>query len=123
MKTPCEIVVWYLLPAIRSELAKALENEGVRQKDIAVYFGTTPAAISQYGSGKRGKAIEFPAEITKKIEELAKRIAKEKISPGEITKNMCLICGLTRSTMILCKVHRSIEEVPEGCNACLQHSL
>ena len=28
MKPPCEIVVWYVIPAIRSELAKELLNLG-----------------------------------------------------------------------------------------------
>ena len=29
MKPPCEIVVWYVIPAIRSELAKELLNLGL----------------------------------------------------------------------------------------------
>jgi predicted transcriptional regulator len=27
MKSPCELVVWHLLPAIRSELVKSLKEE------------------------------------------------------------------------------------------------
>lgn len=123
MKAPCEIVVWYLLPAIRSELAKALEKEGVRQKDIAVYFGTTPAAISQYSSGKRGHAIEFPDDILKEIKELAKRIDKEKLSPEKIIQNICVLCKMARNSMVLCKIHKSVENVPEGCNTCLKDML
>ena len=35
MKPPCEIVVWYVIPAIRSELAKELLNLGMKQKDVS----------------------------------------------------------------------------------------
>ena len=32
MKPPCEMVVWYIIPAIRSELAKDLLKLGMKQK-------------------------------------------------------------------------------------------
>ena len=38
MKPPCEIVVWYVIPAIRSELAKELLNLGMRQKDVSGHY-------------------------------------------------------------------------------------
>ena len=39
MKIPCEIVVWYLLPTIRKELAKKLVNDfGYSQSKVAKTF-------------------------------------------------------------------------------------
>ena len=35
MKPPCEMVVWYVIPAIRSELAKDLLALGMKQKKIS----------------------------------------------------------------------------------------
>ena len=34
MKPPCEMVVWYIIPAIRSELAKDLLKLGMIDKTI-----------------------------------------------------------------------------------------
>ena len=36
MKTPCEIIVWDIVPIIRKEFAKNLiENNGLNQKEVA----------------------------------------------------------------------------------------
>jgi len=80
MKSPCELIVWYLLPAIRAELSKALKKEHVLQKDTAEYLDMTPSAVSLYISGKRGGDMELPGEIKLKIQELAKRIIAEDMS-------------------------------------------
>jgi hypothetical protein len=45
---PQEIEVWYIIPAIRKELAKRLvQHHEVAQKDVAELLGVTEAAISQ----------------------------------------------------------------------------
>ena len=117
MKSPCELVVWYLLPAIRSELVKALKKEKVMQKDTAQYLGTSPAAVSLYLSGKRGRGMELPEEITSKIQELAKRIITENMTSFEIMKGLCPICIEARKKKILCDIHRKVDKgLPDDCN-------
>ena len=117
MKSPCELVVWYLLPAIRSELAKALDREHILQKDTAKYLGMTPAAVSQYISGKRGGDMELPEEITLKINELAKKMINEDMSPFDVMKSICPICIEARKKKILCDLHRKTDEcIPDECN-------
>ena len=51
---PQEVEVFYLLPTLRKEIAKALKTRGHDQKRIAAMLGVTDAAVSQYISGKRG---------------------------------------------------------------------
>ena len=46
-KLPQEIEVWYLIPAIRAELAKELLKEGINQTKIASILNITNAAVSQ----------------------------------------------------------------------------
>jgi len=117
MKSPCELVVWHLLPAIRAELVKNLKKEQILQKDIAKYMGITPPSVSQYLSGKRGSDMELPEEIMLKIRELAKRIITEDMSPFEIMKSICPICIEARKKKILCDLHRKIDEgLPDDCN-------
>ena len=47
MKPPCEMVVWYVIPAIRSELAKDLLKLGMKQKTISELMDITQPAVSQ----------------------------------------------------------------------------
>ncbi|ODS36774.1 MAG: hypothetical protein A7316_09855 [Candidatus Altiarchaeales archaeon WOR_SM1_86-2] len=117
MKSPCELVVWYLLPAIRSEVAKALDGENILQKDTARHLGMTPSAVSLYISGKRGSDIELPGEIKLKISELAKRIITEDMSPVDIMKGICTICVEARKKKILCDLHRKVDEgISDECD-------
>src|SRR5574344_2263151 len=52
---PCELVVFELLPTARGELAKELVKvHGYTQARVAVVFGVTSAAVSQYIKGLRG---------------------------------------------------------------------
>ena len=47
MKPPCEIVVWYVIPAIRSELAKDLLALGMKQKDVSELYNSA-CCVSVY---------------------------------------------------------------------------
>ena len=63
MKIPCELVVWYVLPTIRREVARELVNShGMSQAEVARKFGVTDAAISQYLKKKRGERWIFIVE-------------------------------------------------------------
>ncbi|MFH1328275.1 MAG: hypothetical protein ABIH76_05470, partial [Candidatus Bathyarchaeota archaeon] len=57
--TPQEIEVWYVLPALRREFAKAFLETGMKQKDIAKIMEINEPAISQYLKAKRAKEFQF----------------------------------------------------------------
>jgi predicted transcriptional regulator len=47
MKTPCEIIVWNIVPIIRKEFAKNLiENHDLNQRKVADKLGVTESAKS-----------------------------------------------------------------------------
>ena len=72
MKIPCELIVWYVLPSIRRELARELvEKHKFTQAEVARRFGVTDAAISQYLKSKRGTNKEL--ENSGKYEEFKDR--------------------------------------------------
>ncbi len=71
MENACEIIFWRVIPAIRKELATALIEKGLKKKEVADLLGITPAALSQYLSGKRGK-IELPEWAVDKVRNYAK---------------------------------------------------
>ncbi len=74
---PQEIEVWYIIPAVRRELAMTLiKKYKMRQNKVAEILGTSEAAVSQYLSNKRGGEIKFSETMKKEFEESAKRIVK-----------------------------------------------
>ena len=88
-KTPCETLVWDLLPCIRRQLAEKLKEKGLSQRDIALKVGVSEAAVSQYFSNKRGKNSSFDDEINQKVAEAAEAILRG-ANPIE---QICLICS------------------------------
>ena len=96
MKTPCEEIVWYVIPCIRAELARALvERHGLTQRRVAGIMGITDAAVSQYAKGKRGGRIHDPGAL-EIIVEVADRIVREN---GSLTgEDMCRVCRVVRDS-------------------------
>jgi predicted transcriptional regulator len=97
MKTPCEIIVWNVVPIIRKEFAKKLiENNGLNQKEVADKLGITESAVSRYISGKRGVLEITDGQILKEIKLSSNKIAKSKESEIVIDE-ICRICRLMKS--------------------------
>ena len=117
MKSPCELVIWYVLPSVRSELAKEMVKLGLSQKEVASKLGISEAAISHYVKGKRGKKIILDREARNEIKKLAKELSTSDANSSLIPKT-CEICIKVRKSQILCKLHRSLEPVPADCNIC-----
>lgn len=117
--TPQEIEVWYILPAVRKELAGELLKLGKKQKEISLLLGTTESAVSQYLSKKRGAVAQFSKHIHKKIKACARKITKSNIRTArlECLKAIQDICSLIRKEGCLCKVHKRMGAV-KTCRIC-----
>ena len=96
VKTPCENLIWDLLPIIRKELVCCIvHNFGISQKEAAEKMGLTPAAISQYKCHKRGIPSIKDETILKEINFSAALIVqKGKTVAGS---EICRICKLINS--------------------------
>lgn len=94
-KTPCEVIVWNVIPCIRKRLAENLLKYGLSQKAIAEKIGVSDAAISQYLSNKRGSNDTFDENIGKEIEKSAKKI----LDGGDVVKEICRICNIVKKEM------------------------
>ena len=96
MKTPCEIIVWNVVPVIKKEFAKKIINEfGLNQRETAKKLGTTEATISRYISGKRGALEITDKEILREIYKSSERITKE--NGPTVIEETCRICRLLKS--------------------------
>ncbi|TET12217.1 MAG: hypothetical protein E3J86_00775, partial [Candidatus Thorarchaeota archaeon] len=93
---PQEVEVWYVLPAIRRELAKVMKTKVVQradvdgevkehkitQKEIARMLGVTEPAITQYLLKKkdkrsRGDQVKMPDQILREIDKSADTMIKD----------------------------------------------
>lgn len=120
---PQEVIVWYVLPAIRRVLTNTLINEyHMPQTKIAKRFGLTEPAISQYKDkeGKkntRGKKVDFEPAVMEYILEAARRIADEdSYAPREVQK----ILRFIDDGGYLCKFHRQYGLVHDKCKICVK---
>lgn len=104
MKSPCEQVVWDVLPSIRAAIAEELVKRGMAQKEVSKLLGITPPAVSQYVSKKRGYNIEFGKEIKESISKLADDLWEKKIDNP--VDSICEICRIMREDEDTCSPAR-----------------
>jgi uncharacterized protein len=123
MRPPCEIVVWYVIPTIRSELAKELLNLGMKQKEISELLDITQPAVSQYISDKRGHGIKFNDETQNLIKQFAKGLVEEKYTQRDIIPHVCEICRKVKTDEVLCQLHQEKGKMPTDCDACMSSHL
>ncbi len=119
MRPPCEIVVWYVIPSIRSELAKELLSLGMKQKEISEVLDITQPAVSQYISDKRGHGIKFEPEIQQMIKDFALLLVKGEASQVDIIPKICQICKRIKAEEVVCQLHKDKDNIPINCNACM----
>ena len=113
MKLPQEIEVWYIIPAIRRELAMGLVKRGLRQREVARMLGVTDAAVSHYFSSKRGNEVRFNSRINSEIRSSVGKIVGGSPVMGEIQR----LCRLCKNDGICCHIHKH-HGAPRECSAC-----
>ena len=109
MKTPCEIMVQKVLPAIRAELARVMMIEhNCTQQKVADILGLSRAAVSQYVSEKRGAEIGFSDDTKAVISQFATELLTE-ISTKDKVTGMCNACRFVQKSGWLYKNEPGIE--------------
>ena len=119
MKPPCEIVVWYVIPAIRSELAKELLNLGMRQKDVSELMDITQPAVSQYITDKRGSGIKLDEDVRGMIKKFAKELSEGEATKADLISRTCSICKNVKTSDVLKQLNIDKSELGEDCQTCL----
>lgn len=120
MKTPCELVVGKILPALRASVVKELSIKyHMKQSDIAKKLGITQASVSQYLSATRAggtKVVESFPKITTYADHIAKRIVSGE-NKYEWYSVLCEACQDIRSDEEFCRMHRIASNLT-GCDVC-----
>lgn len=118
---PQEIEVWYTIPALRRELAKAMVAEGLNQKQISGIMGVTEAAVSQYIHSKRAKDVLFPKKVERNVKQAAKHIIAD---PTQLMNEMMHLTRLDDVKQVTCKLHKKHDaNLPVDCETCFEDPL
>jgi len=104
----CEIIVQYVLPVIRAEMAVRMKDEGISQAQIARILGVTPAAVNQYVKSKRGTA----GQDTEVLEVIDDYLEEYKDDPGALSEHLCDVCNKIKS---LLEKREHEPAIDEGC--------
>ena len=109
---PQEVEVFYIIPAIRSHLAKAMKENGMPQKRIAEILNIRESTVSQYIHLKRAQ-LSFSAEVDEKIKECITKI-KDK---HDVIRETQGLLKMIRTTNVLCQIHKKLDgSVPQACD-------
>ncbi|WP_305554657.1 transcriptional regulator [Methanobrevibacter sp. V74] len=119
MKPPCEIVVWYVIPAIRSELAKELLNLDMKQKDVSKLMDITQPAVSQYITDKRGSGIKLDDNVKDMIKEFARQLSEGEATKVDLIPRTCNICKNVKTSDVLEQLNIDKSELGEDCQTCM----
>ena len=119
---PQEVEVWYIIPALRREIAKSMiEDYKLTQKQVADYMSITEAAVSQYISSKRAKTVVFSNAVLDEIKNSAKNIIEDQIL---LIPEMMRLCKLTAVKQVMCDIHKKQDlKLPDGCDICFDEDL
>lgn len=114
---PQEMEVWYLLPALRREIAKILINDyNFTQKKVAGVFGITESAVSQYLKSKRASDLTFSSEDIDGIKKSAKKINND---PQNYSKYLYDLSKKLKGTKGMCELHRKHDpSIGHKCDLC-----
>lgn len=119
VKPPCEIVVWYVIPAIRSELAKELLNLGMKQKDVSELMDITQPAVSQYITDKRGSGIKLDDDVRQMVKDFAFELSTGESTKADLIPRTCAICKNVQPEDIMEQLGIDKDNLGEDCKSCM----
>jgi len=101
---PQEIEVWYIIPAVRKELAKLLTKKyGLSYEKAGAILGVSRAAVSQYLSNKRANKIKLCAEVKKEVTKSAKILAGNPMMALSEIQRILKVMKDTKCSCEVCK--------------------
>ena len=108
MLLPCEVGVKTVLPAIRALMARTImENQGMKEQQVAEILGLSQSAISRYTTKERGNiiTIENVPEVQVLIDKMVNLLLyKRPHQTTEVLETFCQICKIIREKGLLCEL-------------------
>jgi len=107
---PQEIEVWYIIPAIRKELARVLTGKhGLSFEKAGDILGVSKAAVSQYLSNKRANKIKLNVEMKKEVVKSADVVVERpKLALSEMQRLLKVMKDLKCSCEVCKKFNKDV---------------
>jgi predicted transcriptional regulator len=102
---PCEVAVRSVIPAVKALIAKELiEEQGLKQDQVAEILGMSQSAVSKYSRNVRGHAIKVDdiEEIRPFINDMVILLLERTRQSAELLQLFCQTCITIRKTNIMC---------------------
>ena len=109
---PQEVEVYYIIPALKRQLAHAMKTKGMKQKEIAALLHVETATISQYVHNKRGNKITFEEPLLTEINHSSHAITDHLTFIQEIQR----LLRVVKHSGALCSIHKQLSPVPNQCS-------
>ncbi len=116
-KLPQEIATFYVIPAVRREFVKELILRGLSQRQAAQKLGLTDAAVSQYIADKRASEVKLSIQILGKIKLSVTNVLEKN---SDVFAEVYKIVSECEKDLTICKIHAIYDDVPDGCNVCIE---
>ena len=102
---PCEVAVRSVIPAVRALIAKELmEEQGLKQDQVAEILGISQSAVSKYSRKVRGHVIKVDdiEEIRPFIDGMVILLSDRTRQSAELLQLFCQACVAIRKTSLMC---------------------
>ena len=120
---PQEAELYYIIPALRVEIANILSNEDYKQKEIAKALNISEAAVSQYISLKRGVKFSIPFSFKSQIKkEILEHIQNNKISKQAKKNKDILDSNISNLNKTFMKLLFEAKKQKITCKLCYNYS-
>lgn len=121
---PCEVAVRSVIPAVKALLAKELmEEQGLKQDQVAEILGISQSAVSKYSRKVRGHAIKVDEieEIRPFISGMVTVLLEGTRQDTGLLDLFCQACVAIRKTRLMCAFCQKSDPtiVVEECRFCL----
>ncbi len=101
---PQEIEVWYVIPAIRRELAILLTRKhGLSYDKAGKALGISKAAVSQYHNNKRASKIKLHSQVLEEVERASDAIATDNDVTAEQIQRVLLFMRERKLPFEICE--------------------
>lgn len=117
MRLLCETVVRDVLPAVRSLIARELQEQGYNQTEIADTLDITQPAVSQYLNASRGRKvqkIEEDEDSYARVRDLVELLL-DGASDQEISREFCEVCVRVRENGLFGEGFEGSEDLDSMC--------
>ena len=121
---PCEVAVKSVIPAVKALIAKELiEEQGLKQDQVAEILGISQSAVSKYSRKVRGHAINIDniEEIQPFINDMVILLLARTHQSAELLDLFCQACIAIRKTTLMCQFcQKSDPKIKiEECRFCI----